>query len=143
MVIGSDTTIGGGRPEMESTNSAFSANETALDPNSAGCCADKHQDAVSPELDLTQRRAAAQVDAKGKYEPCLSEHGIPSDVLAKLLPGDDIVELVEPKVGGGLGYRFIKRAFDLVSCGCALIVLAIPMVVIAAKIKLESPGPVI
>ena len=128
---------------MESTNSAFSANETALDPNSAGCCADKYQDAVSPEFDLTQRRAAAQVEAKGKYEPYLSEHGIPSDVLAKLLPGDDVVELVVPKVNGGLGYRFIKRAFDLVSCGCALIVLAIPMVVIAAKIKLESPGPVI
>ena len=126
---------------MKSTFSAFSTNETALDSNGACFCADKHQDAASPEFDLTQRRAAAQVDAKGKYEPCLSEHGIPSDVLAKLLPGDDIVELVEPKVGGGLGYRFIKRAFDLVSCGCALIVLAIPMVVIAAKIKLESPGP--
>ena len=143
MVIGSDITIGGGRPEMESTISAFSANETVLDPNSACYCADKHQDAVSPEFDLTQRRAAAQVDAKGKYEPCLSEHGIPSDVLAKLLPGDDVVELVEPEVNGGLGYRFVKRAFDLVSSGCALIVLAIPMVVIAAKIKLESPGPVI
>ena len=73
----------------------------------------------------------------------MSEHGIPSDVLAKLLPGDDVVELVEPEVGGGLGYRFVKRAFDVVSCGCALIVLAVPMVVIAAKIKLESPGPVI
>ena len=128
---------------MEPTISAFSANETALDPNSACCCADKYHNAVSPEFDLTQRRAAAQVEAKGKYEPYLSEHGIPSDVLAKLLPGDDVVELVVPKVNGGLGYRFIKRAFDLVSCGCALIVLAIPMVVIAAKIKLESPGPVI
>ena len=128
---------------MESTISAFSANETALDSSSACYYADKHQDAASPEFDLTQRKAAAQVDAKGKYEPCLSEHGIPSDVLAKLLPGDDIVELVEPKVNGGLGYRFVKRAFDFVSCGCALIVLAIPIVVIAAKIKLESPGPVI
>ena len=104
---------------------------------------DRNQDMVSPEFDLTQRRAAAQVDAKGKYEPCLSEHGIPNDVLAKLLPGDEVVELVEPKVGGRLGYRFVKRAFDVVSCGCALIVLAIPMVIIAAKIKIESPGPAI
>lgn len=128
---------------MESTISAFSANEIALDSSSACCYADKHQDVASPEFDLTQRRAAAQVDAKGKYEPYLSEHGIPNDVLAKLLPGDDIVELVEPKVNGGLGYRFVKRAFDVVSCGCALIVLAIPMAIIAAKIKLESPGPAI
>ena len=111
---------------MESTISAFSANETVLDSNDACFYAGKHQDAASPEFDLTQRRAAAQVDAKGKYEPCLSEHGIPSDVLAKLLPGDDVVELVEPEVGGGLGYRFVKRAFDVVSCGCALIVLAVP-----------------
>lgn len=143
MVIGSDNKNGGGRPEMESTISAFSANETALDSDSACCYAGKHQDAASSEFDLTQRRAAAQVDAKGKYEPCLSENGIPSDVLAKLLPGDDVIELVEPRVNGGLGYRFIKRVFDIVSCGCALIVLAVPMVVIAAKIKLESPGPAI
>ena len=102
MVIGDDKAIGGGRPEMESTISAFSANETALDSSSVCYYADKHQNAASPEFDLTQRKAAAQVDAKGKYEPCLSEHGIPSDVLAKLLPGDDIVELVEPKVNGGL-----------------------------------------
>ena len=104
---------------------------------------DRMQDMASLEYDLKQRRAAARVDAKGKYEPCLSEHGIPNDVLAGLLPGDDIVELIEPKVGGGRAYRFIKRAFDVVSCGCALIVLAIPMAIIAAKIKRESPGPVI
>ena len=54
MVIGSDTTIGGGRPEMEPTISAFSANETALDPNSACYCADKYHDAVSPEFDLNE-----------------------------------------------------------------------------------------
>ena len=143
MVIDSNKENGGGRPDMESTISAFSANETALDFNSACFYADKHQDVASQEFDLTQRRAAAQVDAKGKYEPRLSENGIPSDVLAKLLPGDDVVELVEPKVNGGLGYRFVKRAFDVVSCGCALIVLAIPMAIIAAKIKIESPGPAI
>ena len=39
-------------------------------------------------------------------------------------------------------YRFIKRAFDIVSCSCALIVCAIPMTVIAYKIKKDSPGPV-
>lgn len=89
------------------------------------------------------RREAAQVDKAGKYEPKLTENGIPSDVLAKLLPGDDVVELSEPVVGGTVAYRFVKRAFDIVSCGCALIILAIPMGVIALKIKSESPGPVI
>ena len=94
-------------------------------------------------IKIEERQAAAEIEFVGKYEPKLTENGIPVDVLAKLLPGDDVLELTEPKVAGGVVYRFAKRAFDVVSCGCALIVLAIPMVVIAAKIKLESPGPVI
>ena len=92
---------------------------------------------------IEERQAAAEIESVGKYEPKLTENGIPDDVLAKLLPGDDVLELTEPKVAGGLGYRFIKRAFDVACCGCALIVLAIPMAIIAAKIKLESYGPVI
>ena len=90
-----------------------------------------------------ERREAADIDAVGKYEPKLTENGIPADVLAKLLPGDDVVVLDEPVVGGSLAYRFIKRTFDVVSCSCALIILAIPMGIIALKIKSESPGPVI
>ena len=89
------------------------------------------------------RREAARVDATGKYEPKLTENGIPDEVLAKLLPGDDVIELSEPTIAGGIGYRFAKRAFDIISCGCALTLLAIPMGVIALKIKSESPGPVI
>ena len=91
----------------------------------------------------SERREAADLYAVGKYEPKLTENGIPADVLEKLLPGDDVIELAEPKVAGGTVYRFVKRAFDVVSCGCALVVLAIPMGVIALKIKSESPGPVI
>lgn len=64
-------------------------------------------------------------------------------MLAKLLPGDDVVELSEPVVGGGVVYRFVKRAFDVVSCGCALIVLAIPMGIIALKSSPNLPAPVI
>lgn len=90
-----------------------------------------------------ERREAALVFEAGKHEPQLTERGIPADVLEKLLPGDDVIELEEPKVVGGLGYRAAKRAFDVVSCGVALVVLAIPMAFIAAKIKSESPGPVI
>lgn len=143
MLIEGDKNIVAGRPETESNISAFFVNETALGSSGTCFCAGKSQDAALSEFDLKQRRAAAQVDAKGKYEPCLSEHGIPNDVLAKLLPGSDIVELGKPEVGGTLAYRFVKRTFDVASCGCALIVLAIPMAIIAAKIKSESPGPVI
>lgn len=89
------------------------------------------------------RKAAAEVDAAGKHEPQLRENGIPEEVLEKLLPGDDVITLAEPTVAGGIGYRFIKRTFDVCSTGLALIALAIPMAVIAIKIKSESPGPAI
>lgn len=89
------------------------------------------------------RVRAAKADRAGKYEPQLTEVGIPEEVLEKLLPGDDVIELKEPKVAGSLAYRFFKRAFDIVACSFALVVLAIPMVVISIKIKAESPGPAI
>lgn len=88
-----------------------------------------------------ERREAADLYTVGKYEPKLTENGIPADVLEKLLPGDDVIELTEPKVAGGFVYRFVKRAFDIVSCGCALIILVIPMVVIALKIKSDPLAP--
>lgn len=40
------------------------------------------------------------------------------------------------------GYRFVKRAVDIVASVCALIVFAIPMIIIAIAIKLDSGGPV-
>lgn len=35
----------------------------------------------------------------------------------------------------------IKRLFDIVLSGMAIIVLAIPMLVVAIIIKIDSPGP--
>lgn len=78
------------------------------------------------------------------HTPGLTESGIAPDVLASLLPDEGIVELPRVKrVSGGLGYRFVKRAFDVCSCSVALVLLAIPMAVIALKIRRESPGPAI
>ncbi len=68
-----------------------------------------------------------------------------AETVAKLVDTSRVVELERidldllPK---RYVYRFIKRAFDIVSCTCALIVCAIPMAVIAYKIKRDSPGPV-
>ena len=46
-------------------------------------------------------------------------------------------------VYNGRFYLFIKRAFDIVSSACALVVCAIPMLVLGIAIRLESPGPAI
>lgn len=126
---------------VETTYGGFASEERILVKESGAVTAYKQDDIG--DIKIEERKAAAEIDSVGKYEPKLTENGIPADVLAKLLPGDDVLELIEPKVCGGLGYRFVKRAFDVVSCGCALIALAIPMAIIAAKIKLESSGPAI
>jgi len=39
--------------------------------------------------------------------------------------------------------RLIKRALDIILSLCAMIVLAVPMLVLALWIKLDSPGPVL
>lgn len=87
---------------------------------------------------------AKAVLAALSHTPGLTECPIAPDVLAALLPDDEVVCLPTlSHVGGSLAYRVAKRAFDVVSCSLALIVLAIPMVVIALRIKRESPGPAI
>lgn len=89
-------------------------------------------------------REKAAVMAGLSDTPRLTESGIAADVLEKLLPDDEVVVLPRVReVAGGPLYRFAKRAFDVVACAAALVVLAIPMAVIALKIKSESPGPVI
>lgn len=115
----------------------------------------KQDDQVREAEEMGETLAEAASEAKTDKEkaavmaglsdtPRLTESGIAADVLEKLLPDKGVVELPRVrKVAGGPVYRFAKRAFDVVSCGAALIVLAIPMAVIAAKIKSESPGPVI
>ena len=40
------------------------------------------------------------------------------------------------------GYLFVKRAADVMLLLVALVVLAVPMVIIALAVKLDSPGPV-
>lgn len=105
--------------------------------------------AVVEQLAEAAEGAAGEDEAKAimhalSHTPGLTECAIAPDVLAKLLPDDEVVELPRLKcVNGGPVYRAVKRAFDVVSCSCALVILAIPMGVIALKIKSESPGPVI
>ena len=75
--------------------------------------------------------------------PRMAEFSIAPEVLKKLLPDEEVVMLPRvSKVSGGFVYKFIKRAFEVVLCSAALLICAIPMAVIAVKIKCESEGPV-
>ena len=47
------------------------------------------------------------------------------------------------KIKGGIFYKVVKRLFDIVVSLCALVVLAVPMIIIALAVKLTSEGPAI
>lgn len=74
--------------------------------------------------------------------PRLMESDIAPEVLEKLLPDESIVLPRVKKVSGGIFYKVVKRCFDILSCSMALIICAIPIAIIAIKIKHESEGPV-
>lgn len=101
-----------------------------------------HTKAIADPTQLPYRVAASRAEGAIDHKRNLQESGIPDEVLSALLPGTDVVELSKPEVKGGIGYRFVKRSFDIVSCSAALILLAIPMAILAVLIKLDSPGPV-
>lgn len=55
-------------------------------------------DAATTAVTYESRREAAKLHNVGKHEPKLTENGIPADVLEKLLPGNDIIELEKPNL---------------------------------------------
>lgn len=114
--------------------------EKDVAPSSETVLRDLSHAAQNAENTQEFRRVYAAVS----HTPGLTESGIAPDVLASLLPDEGVVELPRVKrISGSLGYRFVKRAFDVCSCGVALVLLAIPMAIIAVKIRRESPGPAI
>lgn len=54
-----------------------------------------------------------------------------------------VIEKENIKIGGGKGYLFIKRAFDIFASLAAGIVLFIPMLIIALLIRIDSKGAAI
>lgn len=57
-----------------------------------------------------------------------------------ILPDESVAELGERGVAGGLGYRFVKRAFDIAFSALMIAVLVIPVAILCLVIVLDSPG---
>lgn len=57
-----------------------------------------------------------------------------------ILPDESVAELGERGVAGGLGYRFVKRAFDIAFSALVIAVLVIPVAILCLVIVLDSPG---
>lgn len=86
---------------------------------------------------------ASEILEEAQYTPGIEPADIPQEVLEELMPGDEVVVLPRVELAHKPFYDFAKRTFDFVACSLALILLAIPMAVIACKVKLDSPGPAI
>jgi len=57
--------------------------------------------------------------------------------------GVSVEERVHIRVKGGNAYAFFKRAFDIFASLIAIIILAIPMLIIGIIVKCSSKGPII
>lgn len=86
------------------------------------------------DLNLTSK------EATGKNVP------VGAALVAQAMSGGDVtmrykaIQAVKDWDRTRLGYRAVKRAFDIVFSGCVLVVIAIPSLVLAAAIRLESEG---
>ena len=74
------------------------------------------------------------------------EAPVGASLVAQAMSGDDssmrykAIQAVKDWDNSRLAYRTAKRAFDIVFSGCVLAVIAIPSLVLAAAIRLESEG---
>lgn len=62
------------------------------------------------------------------------------EVTEKSMPTRDALVVNQIKPSGTLGYRFVKRLFDLVFSLMAIVILFIPVGLVCVLICLESPG---
>ncbi|WP_321970641.1 sugar transferase [Paratractidigestivibacter sp.] len=80
-------------------------------------------------------RENASTDAQ--TTPTTASADLTNAEAVRLLQGAD--SGVRPQ-SGRLAYRFVKRTFDIVASGSAIVVLAIPSAVLSAVIVAKSPG---
>ena len=75
-----------------------------------------------------------------------SDAPIGAALIAQALRGGDVsvrykaMQAVKDWDRTRLGYRAVKRAFDIVFSGCVLAAIAVPSLILAAAIRLESEG---
>lgn len=82
--------------------------------------------------------SAAHVSATAKANPADTEFApISNEEALRLLQSRN--SGVRPNLSR-CDYRFVKRAFDIVASGCAIVLLAIPSAVLCAVICIKSPG---
>jgi exopolysaccharide biosynthesis polyprenyl glycosylphosphotransferase len=87
------------------------------------------------DLLRTVRRPEVQISIIPSYSEIFTSHAILDDI-----EGTPVVTLPEMRLGRSS--RLLKRSFDVVVSGLALILLLPLFAVIAALIRIDSPGPV-
>jgi exopolysaccharide biosynthesis polyprenyl glycosylphosphotransferase len=80
-------------------------------------------------------------ESKESRRPLLRE--LPNDFSSQVITRPSIPDEEWNKVSVSAGAAFFQRAFDLSASLFLLILLALPMLVIAVIVKLDTPGPVL
>ena len=80
---------------------------------------------------------AQEIPVSAGAKPWITESYLTDDEALRLLAGRD--SGVRPELSRR-GYRFVKRAFDLVASGAAVALLLIPGAILCAVICAKSPG---
>ncbi len=96
------------------------------------------------ELTLDKHEEPISAETVAGVFSCYEANGISEDS-RNLVDRSKVIELEridEASIPKKPVYHAIKRVFDVASCMCALVLLAVPMVVVAVAIKVESSGPV-
>jgi len=86
------------------------------------------------DLNLTSKEATGQNAPVGAALVAQAMSGGDASVRYKAM------QAVKDWDNSRLAYRIVKRAFDIVFSGCVLAVIAVPSLVLAAAIRLESEG---
>jgi exopolysaccharide biosynthesis polyprenyl glycosylphosphotransferase len=97
-------------------------------------------DSAAPQREVEAIEAAKALGVKVSVLPRVLEV-IGSSATYDYVDGLTILGV--QRFGLSRGTEIVKRTFDLVGSAAALVLLVLPMLVIAAAVKLTSPGPVL
>ena len=102
---------------------------------------------MTPQEPYLAPRACRFDDKRGYVKVEREGRGCRADGrLRRGVPAPELVSEAEGPVPvpapaeGRLGYRFVKRAFDIAFSLCAIAVLLVPSIILCVAIRLESPG---
>ena len=118
---------------------------TAIDAAAAAEMPARPADRVT-RIAAAPAQAASAAEAKPAGEGAANENSATAKTRFASITDAEAQEILATRNSGvkpmvnRYGYRFVKRAFDIVASGCAIALLFVPSLVLCAVICIKSPG---